>query len=127
MSSTVFEVLAADGTWHNYSRTVRAKGLSWNRTVLLADSSEERTLDKKLHPSKITDVRNLSFQLMPDRKEVYAALDTDLQQVPVTVKYADLHGITTKAFICRSFSANLDLIVDNHGEWSAGSFTLEEV
>lgn len=126
MSSKVFEILSSGGVWHDYSAVVKAKGVAWKRTVLLAESSEDRTLDKKLRPVKINNVRTLTFQLMPDRKEVYAALDTDLQQVPVTIRYTDLHGVMTKTFICREFSANLDLVVDNQGEWSAGSFTIEE-
>lgn len=101
-------------------------GLSWKRNDLDAEGTG-RTLDGIMHRSKITDKRTLDWNLMPDRQERYAALDTDLSQPTFQAQYSDLHGIMTKTFYCSSFSAKLDLDINDQPEWSSGSFTMIEV
>lgn len=124
--STVFKILTAPDTWHDYSDMVKMSGFGWKRNDLDAEGSG-RTLDGVMHRSKIATKRTIEFQLMPDRASRYADLDTDLSPQTVTVQYSDLHGILTKTFYCSSFSATLDLDIANAPDWSGGSFTLIEV
>lgn len=125
MSSTVLKIQNGS-SWHDYSDMVKLSGLSWKRNDLDAEGSG-RTLDGKMHRVRITDKRSLDYALMPDRQSRYADLDMDLQQQQFQVQYSDLHGILTKTFYCSSFSATLDLDINDTREWSGGSFTLIEV
>lgn len=112
--------------WHDYSDMVIMSGLSWKRNDLDAEGSG-RTLDGIMHRAKIAEKRTLDWSLMPDRQDRYAALDTDLSQPTFQAQYSDLHGIMTKTFYCSSFTAQLDLDIDDQPEWSGGSFTMIEV
>lgn len=121
----VFEVLSPSGIWHDYSGVVKARGFGWRRLDL--NAAENRTIDKLLHRVVVARKRVLSYQLMPDHSGRYAALDSDLSQGAVTVRYLDLHGTQTKQFVCTSFDATLDTVSGTTQYWSGGSFTLEEV
>lgn len=126
MSSTVFQVLAGT-VWHDYSDLVTMSGFGWKRNDLDADGTGRSTLDGKMHRTKIGTKRTIDFKLMPDRNVRYAALDDDLSPPTVMIRYRDLHGIQTREFYCSSFSATMDLDIDNQPEWSGGSFTIIEV
>ena len=123
--STVFQVLAGS-EWHDYSDMVQMSGFTWKRNDLDAESSG-RTLDGIMRRTKIAEKRTLEFQLMPDRMDRYAALDDDLSPPTVQVRFTDLHGVMVKTMYCSSFTATMDLDVDDNPEWSGGSFTLIEV
>lgn len=125
MSSMVFQVKSGND-WHDYSDMVQMSGFLWKRNDLDSESSG-RTLDGIMHRTKISEKRTVEFQLMPDREERYAALDSDLSPPTVEVRYRDLHGIMTKTMYCSSFTATMDLDIDDSPEWSGGSFTLIEV
>lgn len=124
MSSTVLKI--KNGTeWHDYSAMVKLSGVGWKRNDLDADGSG-RTLDGLMWRSVKARKRTLDFEVLPDREASYAAMDTDLQQPFFEAMYADLHGVLTKTFYCSSFSATLDLDIDDRREWSGGKFTLIE-
>lgn len=126
MSSTVFKVRSG-AEWHDYSNLVTLSGFGWKRNDLDAEGTGRSTLDGMMHRTKITTKRTIEFQLMPDRNGRYAQLDDDLSLPTVQVQYTDLHGIQTREFYCSSFSATMDLDIDDQPEWSGGSFTLIEV
>lgn len=123
--STVLKIQNGS-SWHDYSDMVKLSGLGWKRNDLDADGSG-RTLDGVMHRARVADKRTLEWQLMPDKADRYAALDTDLSQQEFQAQYSDLHGILTKTFYCSSFSASLDLDINDSREWSGGSFTMIEV
>lgn len=123
--STVLKIQNGS-SWHDYSDMVKLSGLGWKRNDLDADGSG-RTLDGVMHRARVADKRTLEWQLMPDKADRYAALDTDLSQQEFQAQYSDLHGILTKTFYCSSFSATLDLDINDSREWSGGSFTMIEV
>lgn len=124
MSSTVLKIKNGSD-WHDYSDMVKLSGMGWKRNDLDADGSG-RTLDGLMWRSVVARKRTLDFEVLPDREARYAALDTDLQQPLFEAMYADLHGVLTKTFYCSSFSATLDLDIDDRREWSGGKFTLIE-
>lgn len=121
-----FKVLAANGTWRDYSDIVQVKGIGWKRQDRFA-GSVEYTIDKHLHKVKMRNARVISFRLKAAPLERYAALDDDLSQPVVKVQYSDIHGVLTKDFICDSFSATVDVDINSFSQASGGSFTLEEV
>ena len=124
--STVLKIYNTTAeTWHDYSSMVKMSGFAWKRNDLDAEGSG-RTLDGLMWRSKVADKRTIDFQLMPDREDKYAALDTDLQQPFFQAQFADLHGIQTKTFYCSSFAATLDDDIDDACRWSGGSFTIIE-
>lgn len=123
---SLFKVLAANGTWHDYSDMVMIKGQSWKRADRFA-GSVDYTIDKHLHKVKMRNARVMSYKMKADTLERYAALDDDLSQAVVRVQYCDIHGVQTRDFICDSFSATLDIYSDSFSQASGGSFTLEEV
>ena len=125
MSSTVLKIQNGS-SWHDYSDMVKLSGVGWKRNDLDADGAG-RTLDGVMHRSLVAQKRTLEFSLMPYRQSRYASLDTDLSQETFSVMYSDLHGTLTKTFYCSSFSATLDLDIDDQPEWSGGSFTIIEV
>lgn len=125
-ASTVLEIKNGSD-WHAYSDMVKLSGLGWKRNDLDADGSGRSPLTGTMLRSLVARKRTLEFTLMPDRQSRYASLDTDLSQESFEAKYSDLHGTMTKTFYCSSFSATLDQDVDDHPEWSGGSFTLIEV
>ena len=126
MSGTVLEIQNGS-SWHDYSDMVKLSGLGWKRNDLDADGSGRSPLTGTMLRSLVARKRTLEWTLMPDRQSRYADLDTDLSQETFQAKYSDLHGTLTKTFYCSSFTAKLDQDVDNHPEWSGGSFTLIEV
>ena len=123
--STVFKIKNGSA-WHDYSDMVKMSGMGWKRNDLDADGSGRSALDGTMWRSVISRKRTLPFEIMPDREDRYASLDTDLQQPFFEAMYADLHGILTKTFYCSSFEATLDLDIDDRREWSGGKFTLIE-
>lgn len=123
--STVLKIKNGSA-WHDYSDMVQMSGLGWKRNDLDADGAG-RTLDGIMHRAKIGTKRTLDWKLMPDLQSRYADLDTDLSQPVFQAQYSDLHGILTKTFYCSSFTAQLDLDIDDQPEWSGGSFSMIEV
>lgn len=125
MSSTVLKIRNG-AAWHDYSDLVKMSGMGWKRNDLDADGSGRSPLDGYMWRSVVARKRTLDYEVMPDREERYAALDTDLQQPFFEAQYADLHGIQIKEFYCSSFSATLDLDIEDHRQWSGGKFSLIE-
>ena len=123
--STVFKIKNGNA-WHDYSDMVKLSGVSWTRNTLDAPGAG-RTLDGVMHRAFVANKRTLEYQLMPDRLDRYAALDTDLDQQEFELQFTDLHGISTKTFYCSSFKATMDMDVDDDPEWSGGGFTVIEV
>ena len=118
------EVLKING--HDYSEFVEAKGYGWSREDLDSEKTK-RTKDGKLRRDKIATKRKLSYTMMHMTREQLAQLDDDLSDPTFSVTYFDLHGQATKTFYCSSFSATLDTLYDESGQWSGASFNLIEV
>lgn len=122
--STVLKIKNGN-TWNDYSDMVKLSGVGWKRNDLDAEGAG-RTLDGLMWRAVVANKRTLEFALMPDRQDRYAALDTDLQQPFFEAQIADLHGIQTLTFYCSSFTATLDMDIDDAPEWSGGRFTIIE-
>lgn len=118
------EVLVING--HDYSRYVERKGLGWSRNDL--DSAKTtRTRDGRMRRDKITTKRKLSFTVFHMTQDQLAQLDNDLSADTFTATYLDLHGQQTREFYCSSFSADLDVVRDETGVWTGGTFNMIEV
>lgn len=118
------EVLKINGT--DYSRFVTHKGYGWSREDLDSEKTK-RTKDGKLRRDKIGVKRKLSFQLMHMTRAELAGLDDALSAATFSATYFDLHGTDTRTFYCSSFSATLDSLYDEDGNWSGASFSMIEV
>lgn len=118
------EVLVING--HDYSRFIESKGVAWSRNDLDSDKTV-RTKDGRMRRDKITTKRKLSYTLMNMTREELAQLDDDLSAATFSATIMDLHGVKTLEFYCSSFSANLDAMYDEDGEWSGATFNMIEV
>lgn len=112
---------------HDYSRYIEDDGYSWSRD----DVDSEKTVRVKtgtMRRDKITEKRNLSFQMLPMPAELAAQLDTDLHDPEFSVRYQDLHGPQTRRFYCSKFPAKLRQVInDGNLMWDGVSFNLHEI
>lgn len=118
------EVLVING--HDYSQFVEAKGCGWSREDLDSDKTK-RTKDGKLRRDKIATKRKLSYKMIGMSRPELAQLDDDLSAATFSATFLDLHGVMTRTFYCSSFSATLDAVYDEDGEWSGAAFNMIEV
>lgn len=118
------EVLIING--HDYSQYVERKGYGWSREDLDSEKTG-RTKDGKMRRDKITTKRKLSYTVMNMSRALLSQLDNDLSVPTFSATYLDLHGKQTRTFYTSSFSATLQELVDEDGEWGDASFKLIEV
>lgn len=112
---------------HDYTRYIEDGGYSWSRD----DVDSEKTVRVKtgtMRRDKITEKRNLSFQMLPMPEELAAQLDTDLHAPEFSVRYHDLHGDQTRRFYCSKFPGKLHQVT-REGQllWGGISFNLHEI
>ena len=112
---------------HDYTRWVTADGYDWSRD----DLDSEKTVRVKtgnMRRDKVTEKRNLTYQMRPMPEELAAQLDTDLHAAQFSVRYHDLHGDQTRQFYCSKFPARLQQVVkEDKLMWAGISFSLHEI
>lgn len=118
------EVLKING--NDYSKFVEMKGTNWSRNDLDGENTT-RTKDGNLRREKITTKRKLTYKLMHMTQAELAQLDSDLSEATFSATYLDLHGVMTRTFYCSAFSATLDCVYSDGGEWSEATFNMIEV
>ena len=112
---------------YDYSHNIEKSGYGWSREDLDSDKTT-RTKDGRMRRDKITTKRKLSYTLIHMTREQLAQLDDNLSPDTFNVTYWDLHGAMTKEFYYSSFSAKMDMALDDNNElWSGASFNLIEV
>lgn len=112
---------------HDYSQWILDEGYDWSRD----DIDSEKTVRVKtgnMRRDKITEKRNLSFQMRDMPEKLAAQLDNDLHAKQFQVQYHDLHGDQTREFYCSKFPAKLRQITDE-GKlmWRGIAFNLHEI
>lgn len=122
----VLKILSASGEWHDYSRFIKRKGCGWSRDDLDSENTV-RPKNGRLRRDKITEKRNLSYDVMNMKRAELAQLDDDLSQPTFTATFLDLHGKQTREFYCSSFKATLGEITDEDGQWEDATFNMHEV
>lgn len=118
-------VLVING--RDYTKYIEDGGYSWSRDDLDTDKTT-RTKDGSMRRDKITQKRNLTYNMLPMPQVEAATLDSALQESQFSVTYHDLHGQQTREFYCSKFPANLRQIIDEGNIlWEGISFNLHEI
>lgn len=111
----------------DYTKYIQDGGYSWSRDDLDTDKTT-RTKDGTMRRDKITQKRNLTYNMLQMPEELAAQLDSALQESQFSVTYRDLHGQQTREFYCSKFPANLRQIIDEGNiYWEGISFNLHEI
>lgn len=119
---TILEINGRD-----YTRWIEDEGYDWSRD----DLDSEKTVRVKtgtMRRDKITEKRNLTYQMRPMPEALAAQLDTDLHAPQFNVRYHDLHGDQTRTFYCSKFPAKLQQVIkEGCPMWAGISFSLHEI
>ena len=112
---------------HDYARWVEDGGYSWSRDDLDSEKTK-RVKNGTMRRDKITEKRNLTYQMLPMPEELAARLDADLHAAQFRVRYHDLHGDQTREFYCSKLPAKLRQGADGGIQlWDGISFSLHEI
>lgn len=112
---------------HDYTEYVMDGGYSWSRDDLDSDNTT-RTKDGSMRRDKITEKRNLNYNMLPMPQDKAEQLDDDLHEPEFSVTYYDLHGQQTRSFYCSKFPANLSQVIDEGNiYWEGITFNLHEM
>lgn len=118
------EVLKINGV--DYSTHIEAKGVGWSRNDLDSEKTV-RVKNGNMRRDKITTKRKLSYKLIHMTQTELATLDDALSASTFSATYLDLHGKQTRTFYCSSFSATLESVHSEDGEWGGAAFDMIEV
>lgn len=118
------EVLKIGGV--DYSAHIESKGIGWSRNDVDSEKTK-RVKNGSLRRDKIATKRKLSYKLIHMTREQLASLDDALSEATFSATYLDLHGQQTRKFYCSSFSATLESVYSEDGEWSGAAFDMIEV
>ncbi len=119
------QILVING--HDYTRWIEDDGYDWSRDDIDSEKTV-RTKDGKMRRDKITEKRNLSYNMLPMPQDIAAQLDTDLHDPEFSATYQDLHGQQTRKFYCSKFPGKLRQVIDEgHLMWQGISFNLHEI
>lgn len=118
------EVLIINGV--DYSSHIEAKGVGWSRNDVDSEKTT-RTKDARLRRDKIATKRKLSYKLIHMTQDELAQLDEALSRPTFSAVYLDLHGKMQRTFYTSSFSATLESLYDEEGQWGSAAFDMIEV